>query len=125
MGSASRLKAGHTTTLRNKSALLPGSYKTSFDTSPPQKSVSLHYKQINRVKNKVDGHPSSLLDRTNVFDYKADFVPMHLVFLELDTYYCHLGFKLLNENNKAVILKTFYLKLLNKHLMKRVKFIKI
>ena len=33
----------------------PGSYKTSLDTSPPPKSLSLHYKQINGVKNEVDG----------------------------------------------------------------------
>ena len=37
--------------------LFPGSYKTSLDTSPPPISLSLHCKQINKVKNKLDGQP--------------------------------------------------------------------
>ena len=52
-----------------------------------------------------------------VSDYKADllrFTLMHLVFLELGTHHFHLGFKLLDENNNAVIPGTFYLQLLNK-----------
>ena len=32
-----------------RSTLPPGSYKTSLDTSPPPKSLSLHCKQINKV----------------------------------------------------------------------------
>ena len=39
-----------------KSTLPPGSYKTFLDTSPPQ-LLSLHCKQINKVKNKLDGQP--------------------------------------------------------------------
>ena len=39
---------------------------------------------------------------------------MHLVFLELDTYHSLLDFKLLDENNNAIIPRTFYLQLLNK-----------
>ena len=38
-----------------KSTLPPGSYKTFLDTSPPAKSLSLHCKQINNVKNELDG----------------------------------------------------------------------
>ena len=72
-------KAPHT-----KSVLPPSTYETSLDTSSPQKSVSLHCKQINRVKDEVDGQPS-LLACMQVSDYKAAFTPMHLVFLELDT----------------------------------------
>ena len=37
-----------------KSTLAPGSYKASLDTSPPLKSLSLHCKQINKVKNELD-----------------------------------------------------------------------
>ena len=44
-----------------KSTLHPGSYRASFDTSLTPKSLSLHCKQINRIKNKVDGQPSTLL----------------------------------------------------------------
>ena len=33
-----------------RSTLPPGSYKTSLDTSPPPKVLSLHCKQINKVK---------------------------------------------------------------------------
>ena len=40
-----------------RSSLPPGSYKTSLDTSPPPKSLSLHCKQINKVKNELDGQP--------------------------------------------------------------------
>ena len=96
-----------------KSTLPPGSYKTSLDTSPP-KSLSLHCKQINKVKNELDGQPSSLLASMHVSNYKATFSPMHLVFLELDTHRHHLDFKILDENNNEVIPRTFYLQLLNK-----------
>ena len=65
-----------------KSTLPPGSYKTSLDTSPPPKLSSLHCKQINKVKNELDGQPSSLLAFMHVSDYKATFSPMHLVFLK-------------------------------------------
>ena len=43
-----------------RSRLFPGSYKTSLETSPPPISLSLHCKQINKVKNELDGQPSSL-----------------------------------------------------------------
>ena len=101
-------------TMLIKSTLPPGSYKTSFDTSPPPKSLSLHCKQINKVKNELDGQPSSLLACMHVSNYKATFSPMHLVFLELDTHRPHLDFKILDENNNEVIPRTFYLQLLNK-----------
>ena len=39
-----------------RSTLPPGSYKTSLDTSPPPISLSLHCKQINKVKNELDNH---------------------------------------------------------------------
>ena len=100
-------------TTQIKSTLRPGSYKTSLDTSPP-KSLSLHCKQINKVKNELDGQPSSLLACMYVFDYEASFSPKHLVFLELDTHRPHLDFKILDENNNEVIPRTFYLQLLNK-----------
>ena len=44
-------------TMLIRSTLPPGSYKTSLDTSPPPISLSLHCKQINKVKNKLDGQP--------------------------------------------------------------------
>ena len=96
-----------------KSTLPRGSYKTSLDTSPPQ-LLSLHCKQIKKVKNELDGQPSSLLASMHVSNYKATFSPVHLVFLELDTHRPHPDFKILDENNKEVIPKTFYLQLLNK-----------
>ena len=34
-----------------RSTLPPGSYKTSLDTSPPPRLLSLHCKQINKAKN--------------------------------------------------------------------------
>ena len=40
-----------------KSTLPPGSCKASFDISPPPKLLSLHCKQINKVKNELDGQP--------------------------------------------------------------------
>ena len=98
----------------NKSTLPPGSYKTSLGTSPPPKSLSLQCKQINRVKNEVNGQLSSQLTCVQVSDYKAAFTPMHLVFLELDTHHCHLDFMLLDETNSLVISRKIYLKLLNK-----------
>ena len=101
-------------TTQIKSTLSPGTYKTSLDKSPPLKSLSLHYKQINEVKNELDGQPSSLLASMHVSNYKATFSPIHLVFLELDTHRHHLDFKILDENNNEVIPRTFYLQLLNK-----------
>ena len=97
-----------------KSTLPPGSYKTSLDTSPPPKSLSLHCKQINKVKNVLDGQPSNLLASMQVSDYEATFSQMHLVLLELGTLWHHLDFKILNENNNEVIPRTFYLQILNK-----------
>ena len=91
-----------------------GSYETSLNTSPLPKVLSLHCKQINRVKNEVDGQPSSLLPCMQFSDYKAAFAPMHLVFLELDTHNCYLDFKLDDENNNAIIARPFYIQLLNK-----------
>ena len=58
-----------------RSTLLPGSYKTSLDTSPPPRSLSLHCKQINKVKNELDGQPSSFLASMHVSNYKATFFP--------------------------------------------------
>ena len=97
-----------------RSSLPPGSYKTSLDTSPPPKSLSLHCKQINKVKNELDGQPSNSLACMHLSNYKASFSPMHLVFLELGTLRLHLDFKILDENNNEVIQRTFYLELLNK-----------
>ena len=97
-----------------RSTLPPGSYKTSLDTSPPPISFSLHCKQINKVKNELDGQPSSLLASMHVSNYKATFSPIHLVFLELDIDQPHLDFKILDENNNEVIPRTFYFQLLNK-----------
>ena len=96
------------------STLPPGSYKTSLDTQPPPKSLSLHCKQINKHKNELDGQPSSLLACMHVSNYEATFSSMHLVFLELDTCRPHVDFKILDENNNEVILRTFYLQLSNK-----------
>ena len=76
--------------------------------------MSLHCKQSNTVKNEFDGQPSSFLTSTHVFNYKATFSPIHLVFLELDIDQYYLDFKILDENNNEVIRRTFYLQLLNK-----------
>ena len=101
-------------TMLIRSTLSPGPYKTSLGSSPPLKSLSLHCKQINKVKNELDGQPSSLLVSMHVSNYKATFSPIHLVFLELDIDQPHLDFKILDENNNEVIPRTFYLQLLNK-----------
>ena len=91
-----------------RSTLLPGSYKTSLDTSPPPISLSLHCKQINKVKNELDGQPSSLLSCMHVSNYKATFSPVHLVFLELEDIHQHLDFKILDFSRKnEIIPKTF------------------
>ena len=97
-----------------KSTLFSGSYSTLLDTSPPPKSLSPHCKQINKVKNELDGQPSSLFAFMRVSNYKTTFSSMHLVFLELDTHRTHLDFKILDENKNKLILRTFYLQLLNK-----------
>ena len=97
-----------------KSTLPLGSYKTSLDTSPPPRSLPLHCKQINKVKNELDVQPSSLLSSMHISNYKATFSPIHLVFLELDTHRSHPDFKILDENNNEIIPGTFCLQLLNK-----------
>ena len=93
-----------------RSTLTPGSHKTSLATSPSI-SLSLYCKQINKVKNELDGQPSSLLACTHVSNYKTTFSPVYLVFLELDIDQPHLDFKILDENNSEVIPRTFYLQL--------------
>ena len=98
-----------------RSTLPPDSYKISLDTSPPPKILSLHCKQINKVKNELGGKPPSLLTSMHIFNYNSSFSPAHLVFLELeDMHQPHLHFKILDENNNEVIPRTFYLQLLNK-----------
>ena len=104
----------HKKTMIIRSTLTHGSHKTSLETSPPPRSFSLHCKLINKVKNKLNGQPSSLLARMDVSNYKATFSLIHLVFLELDIDQPHLDFKILDENNNEVIPRTFYLQLLNK-----------
>ena len=97
-----------------RSTLPPGSYKTSLNTSPPPKSLSLHCKQINKFKNELYGQPSSMLACMHIPNYKKTFSLMHLVFLEVDRHRPDLDFKILDENNNEVIRRTFYLQLLNK-----------
>ena len=96
------------------SLVFSGSYKTPLVTTPPPKSLSLYCNQINKVKNELDGQPSSLLACMQVFDYEATISPMHLVILELGTHRHHLDFKMFDENNNEIIPRTFFLQLLNK-----------
>ena len=113
---------------RVRSTLPTGSYKASFDTLPPPRSLSLRCQQIVKVKNELDRQPSSLLARINVSNYKATFFPTHLVFLELNIDQPHIDFKIPDENNKEVFLRTFYILLLNKesaYITMKLKFIKI
>ena len=42
-------------TMPIRSTFTPGSYKTSLDTSPPPILLSLHCKQIKKIKNELDG----------------------------------------------------------------------
>ena len=93
----------HKKTMIIRSTLTHGSHKTSLETSPPPRSFSLHYKLINKVKNKLNGQPSSLLARMDVSNYKATFSLIHLVFLELDIDQPHLDFKILDEKNNEII----------------------
>ena len=111
-----------------RSTLAPGLCKTSLDTSPPPKSLSLHCKRINKVKNELDGPPSSLLISIHVSNYEATFSSIHSVFLELDIHQHHVDFKVLDENNNELILRTFYIQLLNKklaYMTMKPKFIQI
>ena len=71
-------------------------------------------RKVNKVKNELDWQPSSLLACMKLSDYNAAFLPMQLVFLELDTHRSHLDFKILDENNNVIIPRTFSLQLLNK-----------
>ena len=97
-----------------RSRLPPGSYKLSLHRSPPPIFLSLHCKQISKVKTKLDGQPSSLLASKHVYNNKTNFSPIHLVFLELYIHHSHLDFKMLDENNNEVIPRTLHLQLLNK-----------
>ena len=97
-----------------RSTLTPGSYKASLDTSPPPKFLSLHCKQINRVKNELDGQRSGLLISRHVLNCSANLFPVHLVFLELEGIHQQIDFKILDENNNEIFPRTFYLQLLNK-----------
>ena len=101
-------------TMLIRSTLPSGSYKTSLDTSPPPKILSLHCKQINKTKNDLDGQPSGLLVSTHALNYSASFSPAHLVFLELEGTHQYLDFKILYEKSNEIIAVSFYLRLLNK-----------
>ena len=60
-----------------RSILPPGSYKTSLGKSSPPRSLSLHCKQINKIKNELDCQPSLLLTSMHASNYKATFFPIH------------------------------------------------
>ena len=60
-----------------RSILPPGSYKTYLGISSPTRSLSLHCKQIKKVKNQLDGQPSSLLTSMHASNYKATFSSIH------------------------------------------------
>lgn len=90
-----------------KSTIASGTYKTSSDTLLPPKLLSLHCKQINKVKNEAEGEPSRLLACMQVSGYKAAFTLMYLMLLEQDTHHCYLNFKALDENNNAFISSKF------------------
>ena len=81
------------------SLVFSGSCKTQLvTTSPPpfpNKSLSLHSNQINKVKNELEGQPSNLMTCMQVSNYETTFPPMDLVFLELDTHRDHLHFRIL------------------------------
>ena len=76
--------------------------------------MSLHCRQINKVKNELDGQPSSLLTSMHVLNYNACFSSTRLIFSELEDMSQHLDFNILYENDNEVIPITFYLQLLNK-----------
>ena len=97
-----------------RSTLPPGPYKTSLNTSPPPKILSLNCSQINKIKNVLDWQSSSLLTSLHVLNYNASFSLAHLVFLELGDTHQHLNLKILDEKNSKVVTITFYLQLLNK-----------
>ena len=97
-----------------RATLAPGSHKTFLDTSTPPKLLLLHCKEINKVKNELDGQPSTLLACIHASSYRENFSPMHLVFLELDTDRTQVDFKMLDENNNKIIPRTLYLELSNK-----------
>lgn len=78
-------------------------YTSSFSTS-----LSLLYKQFNRVKNEVDGQPKSLLAYVKVSAGKAAFNLCHLVSLHLDTDFWHLDCKPFYEKLNVIIPKIFY-----------------
>ena len=85
-------------TANSKSPLPPSTCETSLDTSLSQNSLSVHCKQTNSVKNKVDGQ----------------LLLIDLVFLEIGTHHCHLVFKLSDENNNVITPKIFFPQFLNK-----------
>ena len=99
---------------RNKSTLPPAIYKTSLDTSPLSKSLSLSCKYIKRVANQVNWQPSSRLAYMQVSNREGGGTAMYLVFLALQKHHFHLDFKFLDRNNNAIIAMTFNLQLLNK-----------
>ena len=98
-----------------RSTLPPGSYKTSFDTSPSPKLLSLQCKQIKKVKNELDRQPLSLLGSMHISIYKANFALIFLAFLKLETHRPHPDFETLDGKNNEVIPRTFYLQRLNKN----------
>ena len=87
-----------------RSTLPPGSYKTSLDTSPPPKILSLHCKQINKAKNDLDVQPSSLLVSIHALNYSASFSPAHLVFLKLKGIHQNLGLNYLMKTTMKLSL---------------------
>ena len=104
-----------------KPLLFKGAYQTTL--TPTPKNIYFYCNQIDEIANEINGQPSKLLYSWDVSESEGDLTyspkhavnSNHLIFLQLRKT-CHRSeFALLDNQNKEIIPKSFYLQLYNKN----------
>ena len=97
-----------------KSTSAPRSYKTSLDKSP-SKSLSMHSKKVKSTKLKTSWMSNrQVCWPACTLIFISNFFSNAVGVFRIRPHRPHLNFKIVDENNDEVILRTFYLQLLNK-----------
>ena len=102
-------------------SLFGGAYQTTL--TPTPKNVYFYCNQIDEIANEINGQPSKLSYSWDVSESEGNLTysskyavnSNHLIFLQLKKTCHRLEFALLDNQNREIIPKSFYLQLYNKN----------
>ena len=102
-------------------SLFGGAYQTTL--TPTPKNVYFYCNQIDKIANEINGQPSKLSYSWDVSESEGNLTyspkhavnSNHLIFLQLKKTCHRLEFALLDNQNREIIPKSFYLQLYNKN----------